>query len=155
MVLVWLAAMAYGMVWGAERFARILGIPDDVMGVSITAIGASLPSLFSSIIAAKQGFANMAISNAFGANLCSILLAFGMPCFIYSAAVNPLAPYICDSGAIITTVAVLVVALVVFVIVASVWRLSLSWPHGIFFVLLYVALLSGIVVLQLLHIKLF
>ena len=39
--------------------------------------------MFSSVIAAKMGMANMAISNAFGSNLCSILLALGIPIFVH------------------------------------------------------------------------
>ena len=148
MVIVWLAIMSYAMIWGAQNFARSLSIPDDIMGVSITAIGASLPSLFGSIIAARQGSAKMAISNAFGANLCSILLALGIPCFIYSVSHHGHA-FPCGSGAIFATVTVLFIALIVFLVIAAVWKLRLNYVHGIIFIILYAVLLAFIIVYNL------
>ena len=142
MVLVWLAAMAYAMVYGADNFARVLCIPEDIMGLTITAMGASLPSLFSSVIAAKQGMANMAISNAFGANLCSILLALGIPMFI-SACID--GRYESTSDAIFLAAVVLIIALVIFVVVAALSKFVLTWVHGIGLLVLYVILLGLIV----------
>ena len=152
MVLVWLAVMSYAMIWGASMFAKVLHIPEDIMGVSITAIGASLPSLFGSVIAAKQGSAKMAISNAFGANLCSILLAFGLPCFFYSAFFHHGEPYVCGSGAIFVTVTVLFLALIVFLIIAAVWKLKLNYIHGIVFIVMYVVLLTFVILSQIFNI---
>ena len=142
MVLVWLAAMAYAMVYGADNFARVLCIPEDIMGLTITAMGASLPSLFSSVIAAKQGMANMAISNAFGANLCSILLALGIPMFV-SACID--GRYESTSDAIFLAAVVLIIALVIFIIVAAFSKFVLTWVHGIGLLVLYVILLGLIV----------
>jgi len=111
--------------------------------LTITAMGASLPSLFSSVIAAKQGMANMAISNAFGANLCSILLALGLPIFIFSLAKGK--PYHSDSSAISIAAIILVIALVFFIIMAAISKFTLNRVHGIILLVLYVVLLAIVV----------
>lgn len=152
MVVVWLGGMSYAMVWGAKNFARVLHIPDDIMGISITAIGASLPSLFSSVIAARQGEGNMAISNAFGSNLTA-LLALGLPCFIYSSMMHPGKPYLSSSSVIFVTVAALFIAIFVFVVVVLLWRLTLKRGHGAFFLLLYAVLLAGVILCRVFNIN--
>eukprot|EP00727_Mastigamoeba_balamuthi_P008863 m51a1_g46 putative sodium potassium calcium exchanger 3 (909) ;mRNA; r:158494-162087 len=144
-VLVWLGAMSYAMVWAAEQFACIVGIPEDIMGLSITAIGASLPSLFGSVIAARQGSAGMAVSNAFGANLSSILVALGLPYFIQTAIITPGQPVAVESNSIVTTVVVLGGALVVFMVLVLVRRFKLNTMSGVFLLSLYVALLAMVV----------
>lgn len=147
MVVVWLGGMSYAMVWGAKNFARVLHIPDDIMGISITAIGASLPSLFSSVIAARQGEGNMAISNAFGSNL-TCLLALGLPCFVYSSVLHPGKPYESESSVLFVTVAGLFIAIVLFVAVVLLWRLKLKRVHGAFFLFLYLVILTGVILCQ-------
>ncbi len=54
MAVVWLALLAELMMHGADIVACLLDIPDDVMGLTITAGGTSLPNLFASTIVAKQ-----------------------------------------------------------------------------------------------------
>ena len=149
-VLIWLGVMAYAMVFGADNFARCLCIPEDVMGLTITAIGESLPSMFGSVIAAKQGLANMAISNAFGSNLCSILLALGLPIFVHDLVVGP---YDCRSNAIITSSVILLVALVLFIIMAAVSHFTLYRVHGFILLFLYAALLGVAVTFGILDIN--
>ena len=51
------------------------------MGLTFTAIGTSLPNLFASVLVAKQGLGNMAVSNAFGSNTFNIFVALGFPWF--------------------------------------------------------------------------
>ncbi len=59
-------------------------IPDTIMGLTFIALGASIPDCYSSLIVAKQGHGNMAISNAIGSNVFDILICLGVPWFICS-----------------------------------------------------------------------
>eukprot|EP01105_Mastigella_eilhardi_P003406 TRINITY_DN1436_c1_g1_i10.p1 TRINITY_DN1436_c1_g1~~TRINITY_DN1436_c1_g1_i10.p1 ORF type:complete len:541 (-),score=107.87 TRINITY_DN1436_c1_g1_i10:54-1676(-) len=152
MVLVWLAVMAYGMVWAAMRFACVAGIPFDIMGLTVLAIGASLPSCFSSVLAARQGFAAMAVSNAFGSNVFSILFSLGFPCLVETLFIHPLQPYVVQSSSITLSTLVLVVSLLIFIAVMAVTRLRLNRAVGLFCLLLYAALLTAVVVLSQLHV---
>ena len=58
-----MALMANVMMTGAESSGCILLIPEDVMGLTVTAAGTSLPNLFASLIVAKQGLGNMCVSS--------------------------------------------------------------------------------------------
>jgi K+-dependent Na+/Ca+ exchanger-like protein len=60
----------------------IAGVADDIMGLTVTAAGTSLPNLFASTIVAGQGLGNMAVSNAFGSNTFNIFIALALPWFI-------------------------------------------------------------------------
>ena len=66
----------------------ILGIPEDIMGLTLTAGGTSLPNMFSSMIVAKQGLGTMSVSNAFGSNTFNIFIALALPWFV-GASRNP------------------------------------------------------------------
>jgi cation:H+ antiporter len=65
------------MVEGATGIARKLGISEWLIGISIVALGTSLPELTSSLIAAKKGHGEMAIGNVFGSNIFNILMVIG------------------------------------------------------------------------------
>jgi len=75
--LVMLVLGANLMVDGATGIARGMGISEWFIGVSIVAIGTSLPELVFSMIAAKRGHGEMAIGNVFGSNIFNILLVMG------------------------------------------------------------------------------
>ena len=65
------------MVGGATNIARTVGISEWFIGVSIVALGTSLPELVFSMIAAKRGHGEMAIGNVFGSNIFNILMVMG------------------------------------------------------------------------------
>ena len=65
------------MVEGSTEIARELGVSEWFIGISIVALGTSLPELTSSLIAAKRGHGEMAIGNVFGSNIFNILMVIG------------------------------------------------------------------------------
>ncbi|MDP6335863.1 MAG: calcium/sodium antiporter [Nitrospinaceae bacterium] len=80
LVLVGLVMLVFGAEWmvdGATGIAREMGISEWFIGVSIVAVGTSLPEIVSSIIAARRGHGEMAIGNVFGSNIFNILLVMG------------------------------------------------------------------------------
>ena len=66
------------LVWGAVSIAQQLGISDLVIGLTIVAIGTSLPELASSIIAARKGEDDIALGNVIGSNLFNTLMVVGI-----------------------------------------------------------------------------
>ncbi|KAB7500289.1 putative sodium/potassium/calcium exchanger, partial [Armadillidium nasatum] len=66
-----------------------MGIPDTVMGLTLIAVGVSVPDALSSLCVVKQGFGDMAVSNAIGSNVFDILICLGLPWFIKTAMVDP------------------------------------------------------------------
>ncbi|ODC03645.1 calcium/sodium antiporter [Terasakiispira papahanaumokuakeensis] len=67
------------LVWGAVSLAQTFGVSDLVIGLTIVAIGTSLPELASSIAAARKGEAELAIGNVVGSNLFNSLGVIGIP----------------------------------------------------------------------------
>ncbi len=73
------------LVWGAVEIARGLGVPDLVIGLTVVAIGTSLPEFAASMSAALKGQADMAIGNVIGSNLFNTLAVVGI-----AGAINPM-----------------------------------------------------------------
>ena len=61
------------LVWGAVEIARLLGVSDLIIGLTIVAIGTSLPELAASITSALKKEADLAIGNVLGSNLFNLL----------------------------------------------------------------------------------
>ena len=73
-----LVASSRSLVWGAVEIARALGVSDLLIGLTIVAVGTSLPELASSIAAARKGENDLAIGNIIGSNLFNTLLVVGI-----------------------------------------------------------------------------
>ncbi|RXM30460.1 Sodium/potassium/calcium exchanger 3 [Acipenser ruthenus] len=56
-----------------------LGIPDVIMGITFLAAGTSVPDCMASLIVARQGMGDMAVSNSIGSNVFDILIGLGLP----------------------------------------------------------------------------
>ena len=79
------------VVWGsdvtvdaAKAIARVLGISERVIGLTVVALGTSLPELFTSVSAARKGKADIAIGNIVGSNIFNILFVIGTAALICS-----------------------------------------------------------------------
>jgi len=79
-----ISLLSWLLVRSAVGISEALGIPELLIGITIVAIGTSVPDLISSVIVAKQGRPGMAINNAIGSNTFDILIGLGLPFLIYS-----------------------------------------------------------------------
>ena len=73
---------AQWLVGGATDVARSLGVDDRIIGLTIVAIGTSLPELFASVIAARKGNVDLAVGNVVGSNLFNIMCVLCTSCAI-------------------------------------------------------------------------
>jgi K+-dependent Na+/Ca+ exchanger-like protein len=80
-----IAALSYVLVEVAIHSAHILNIPEAIIALTVLAVGTSIPDLLSSIIVARQGRGDMAVSNAVGSNIFDILIGLGLPFLIVLA----------------------------------------------------------------------
>lgn len=62
----------------ATRIAQVLGLSERFIGLTIVALGTSLPELFTSVVAARKGNADIAIGNIVGSNIFNILFVVGL-----------------------------------------------------------------------------
>ncbi len=76
--LVLLVVGARWFVDGAVELARALGVSELVIGLTIVAIGTSLPELATSVVAALRGERDVAVGNVVGSNLLNILAILGL-----------------------------------------------------------------------------
>jgi cation:H+ antiporter len=80
-----LAMLALGARWlveGAVAIARVLGVSEVVIGLTIVAVGTSLPELATSVVAALRGARDIAIGNVVGSNLFNILSIGGIAALV-------------------------------------------------------------------------
>lgn len=77
------------LVNGAVSIASSLGVDDRIIGLTIVAIGTSLPELFASVIAARKGSVDMAVGNVVGSNLFNIMCVLCASCAITPIAAIP------------------------------------------------------------------
>jgi cation:H+ antiporter len=70
------------MVHGAVHIAREMGISEWLIGISIVALGTSLPEIVSSLLSARRGHGEMALGNIFGSNIFNIFMVLGASAFL-------------------------------------------------------------------------
>lgn len=135
------AALGLGAHWvvsGALSFGARFGLSESFMGLTVVAIGTSLPELVTSVMAARRGNTDLAIGNAIGSNIFNLLWVLGL-----SAVLRPL-PF----DVVSNTDILMVIASSAFLLlaVAAGKRTQIDRRTGITFVALYVLYLGFLVV---------
>ncbi len=104
-IIIGIAAIILGgnlVVNGASTIAEKLGMSQTLIGMTIVAVGTSLPELVTSMVAAKKGESDLALGNAIGSNIFNIVFILGS-----SALISPMTV---DILAVIDTIAVIAVS---------------------------------------------
>lgn len=114
-------------VYGASEIASLIGVSQRFIGLTIVALGTSLPELFTSVIAAKKGNADIAIGNIIGSNIFNILFIVGTTAFIKEV------PF--ESKFIIDTIVALAAGIVL--LICSFGKKKLNRVDGIIMLLCY------------------
>ncbi len=87
--LVVLIASSQILVWGAVDIAQRFGVADLIIGLTVVALGTSLPELASSVAAARKGEHDIALGNIVGSNLFNTLVVVGIAGVLHPAEVDP------------------------------------------------------------------
>ena len=127
-------AIKYGgdfVVDGASFIAAKVGMSQNLIGLTIVALGTSLPELVTSIVAAKKNEVDMAIGNVVGSNIFNILLVLGV-----SAAISPVA-FVMEN--LIDIAILIVMSIVVWVFAYT--NQQIRRREGVIMLLMYVAYL--------------
>ncbi|MCB1338621.1 MAG: calcium/sodium antiporter [Maritimibacter sp.] len=131
-VVIGLAGLPLGahiLIDAATGIARTYGIPDTVIGLTLVAVGTSLPELATTVMAAIRRQADVALGNVIGSNMFNLLAIIGVAAFVGPI---PVDPEMLRVNLWVMFVAALLIAPAVF----GGWRLGRRW--GIAFVGLYV-----------------
>ncbi|XP_037799385.1 sodium/potassium/calcium exchanger Nckx30C-like isoform X3 [Penaeus monodon] len=82
--IIWIAFFSYLMVWWAGLVGEAISIPPEVMGLTVLAAGTSVPDLITSVIVARKGFGDMAVSSSVGSNLFDVTCGLPIPWLLYA-----------------------------------------------------------------------
>lgn len=138
LVLVGLVALVVGsrwLVWGATDIATDLGLSDLLVGVTIVAIGTSLPELATSVVAAMRGERDIAVGNVMGSSLFNLFIVLGL-----TAVVSPVGVPVADTVRHFQLPALLFVSVLCIGVLWTGYVIK-RW-EGWAFVLLYLAYLA-------------
>ncbi|XP_062457730.1 sodium/potassium/calcium exchanger 1 isoform X3 [Pezoporus occidentalis] len=114
--ILWIAVFSYLMVWWAHQVGETIGISEEIMGLTILAAGTSIPDLITSVIVARKGLGDMAVSSSVGSNIFDITVGLPVPWFLYSV-FNELDPVAVSSNGLFCAI-VLLFLMLLFVIIS-------------------------------------
>lgn len=125
-----------GIVWGgnlvvdsASNIALTFGWSQTFIGLTIVALGTSLPELVTSVVAARKGENDLAVGNVVGSNIFNILLILGISSFI--------TPITLDVTAVYDTIILIIASIVVYV--SAISKREIQRKEGILFLVCYFA----------------
>ncbi|XP_062037299.1 sodium/potassium/calcium exchanger 4 isoform X2 [Lepus europaeus] len=144
----WIAVFSYLMVWLVTITGYTLGIPDVIMGITFLAAGTSVPDCMASLIVARQGLGDMAVSNTIGSNVFDILVGLGIPWGLQTMVINYGSTVKINSRGLVYSVVLLLgsVALTVLGIHLNKWRLDRKL--GIYVLVLYAVFLCFSIMIE-------
>lgn len=117
------------LVEAASRIAKKLGVPEFVIGLTLVAVGTSVPELASSLAAAKEGYDSMIIGNLVGSNMANICLILGISSILATIKV--------DKSMLKRDGYIMIGAIVLFYLFALTGMIK--WYMGVVFLVLYFA----------------
>lgn len=80
----WIAVFSYLMVWWAHQIGETIGIDETIMGLTFLAAGTSVPDLITSVIVARKGLGDMAVSSSVGSNIFDVTVGLPFPWLLSS-----------------------------------------------------------------------
>ncbi|XP_077989326.1 sodium/potassium/calcium exchanger 2-like [Glandiceps talaboti] len=143
----WIAIFSYLMVWWANQIGETIGLPDAIMGLTILAAGTSIPDLITSVIVARKGLGDMAVSSSVGSNIFDITIGLPFPWIVYSAIYSGKAVVVISKGLFCSIL--LLFGMLMFVIItiaANRWRMTKGLGATMFF--LYIVFITMSILLE-------
>jgi K+-dependent Na+/Ca+ exchanger-like protein len=147
--ILWIAAWSYLMVWWATEICYTFEMPITVMGLTVLAAGTSVPDLITSVIVAKKGHGDMAVSSSIGSNIFDLCMGLPMPWFVDNVIVKPIKDSkfgksytLISSDNALFFLSMLVGLLAVTVISIMCFRWKISKPMGLFCLIMYFIFIS-------------
>uniref|UniRef100_A0A8B9KSQ5 Solute carrier family 24 member 2 n=1 Tax=Astyanax mexicanus TaxID=7994 RepID=A0A8B9KSQ5_ASTMX len=143
----WIAAFSYLMVWWAHQVGETIGITEEIMGLTMLAAGTSIPDLITSVIVARKGLGDMAVSSSVGSNIFDITVGLPFPWLLYSL-INGLKPIVVSSNGLFCAIVLLFLMLLFVIISIAACKWKMSKLLGFIMFLLYLVFLVVSVMLE-------
>uniref|UniRef100_A0A668ACJ6 Sodium/potassium/calcium exchanger 1 n=1 Tax=Myripristis murdjan TaxID=586833 RepID=A0A668ACJ6_9TELE len=123
--ILWIAVFSYLMVWWAHQVGETVGISEEIMGLTILAAGTSIPDLITSVIVARKGLGDMAVSSSVGSNIFDITVGLPVPWLMFTMLHNGEPVTVSSNGLFCAIVLLFLMLLfVIFSIAMCRWRMS-------------------------------
>ncbi|XP_033634353.1 sodium/potassium/calcium exchanger 3-like isoform X1 [Asterias rubens] len=148
LALVWIGLVTYVLVWMVTILGYVLSLPDAVMGLTLLAAGSSTPDTILSVIAARNGYGDMAISHSIGSNIFDILLGLGLPWFFHSTFVHRGSPVQTYSDGLTVIVGMLLITVIAALLLIKVSSFRLNKANGVVFIVLYIVFVVPAILLE-------
>ncbi|KAM9422028.1 sodium/potassium/calcium exchanger 1-like isoform 4-T4 [Salvelinus alpinus] len=143
----WIAVFSYLMVWWAHQVGETIGISEEIMGLTILAAGTSIPDLITSVIVARKGLGDMAVSSSVGSNIFDITMGLPVPWLIFSAMQGGV-PVAVNSNGLFCAIVLLFVMLIFVIVSIAACRWKMSRVLGLTMFMLYFVFLVLSVMLE-------
>eukprot|EP01062_Namystynia_karyoxenos_P031762 TRINITY_DN2352_c0_g1_i1.p1 TRINITY_DN2352_c0_g1~~TRINITY_DN2352_c0_g1_i1.p1 ORF type:complete len:629 (+),score=210.95 TRINITY_DN2352_c0_g1_i1:89-1888(+) len=141
--IVWIAFFSYFMVWWADTLGQTADIPPEVMGLTLLAAGTSVPDLITSVVVARAGHGDMAVSSSIGSNIFDIAFGLPLPWFLYALTVNKGEdPIDVTSNSLGSSVIMLFCMLLATIACIAIFRWKLNAALGLTSLFLYIVFLT-------------
>ncbi|NWH99236.1 NCKX1 protein, partial [Tichodroma muraria] len=145
--ILWIAAFSYLMVWWAHQVGETIGISEEIMGLTILAAGTSIPDLITSVIVARKGLGDMAVSSSVGSNIFDITVGLPAPWFLFSI-FNGLSPVAVSSNGLFCAIVLLFLMLLFVILSIAVCKWKMNKLLGLTMFALYFVFLIISVMLE-------
>ncbi|KAL7480867.1 hypothetical protein ACHAW6_006544 [Cyclotella cf. meneghiniana] len=146
--IVWIGFFSYWMVEWTELLGNTIGIPSVIMGLTLLAAGTSVPDLLSSVIVARMGEGDMAVSSSIGSNIFDILVGLPLPWLCFTLYPNTPDVVVISAQGIWVSICILIGMLFAIVIIIHCQGWKMTRTMGACFFFLYFAYLAQAVVTE-------
>ncbi|MGL4337341.1 MAG: calcium/sodium antiporter [Turicibacter sp.] len=123
------------VVDSASTIALAFGMSQSLVGLTIVAIGTSLPELVTSIVAARKGESDIALGNVIGSNIFNVFFVLGISSFIHEITIN--------TAVFFDMFIMLAISFITYGFAAS--KRSINKVEGSFLVILYIAYMAFVI----------
>jgi len=148
MSILWIGFFTYLMVWWAHQVVETTGMSETVMGLTFLAAGTSVPDLITSVIVARKGRGDMAVSSSVGSNIFDVTIGLPLP-WAMATLIRLGDTVKVESNGLFCSV--LLLAIMLFMVVTSIacnsWKMTKKLGVGLF--LLYLVFLVSSLLLEL------
>jgi len=131
--IMWIGIYSWFMVDWCQMIGDTFGIPQVVMGLTFLAAGTSVPDLLSSVIVAKQGHGDMAVSSSVGSNIFDILVGLPLPWLSFGIVYGTPVKVYASSLSVSLAILIAMLIIVVISIHLSKWVMTKTLGYSMFF----------------------
>uniref|UniRef100_H3DN90 Sodium/potassium/calcium exchanger 1 n=1 Tax=Tetraodon nigroviridis TaxID=99883 RepID=H3DN90_TETNG len=145
--IMWIGVFSYLMVWWAHQVGETVGISEEIMGLTILAAGTSIPDLITSVIVARKGLGDMAVSSSVGSNIFDITVGLPVPWLLFIL-LHQGEPVTVSSNGLFCAIVLLFLMLLFVIVSIAACRWRMSRMLGLTMFVLYLVFLVLSVLLE-------